>query len=171
MITIKGTSFTVGGSVTIGAYPCVVDSVNYPSTIYLSNQVICVIPAGSGIVSLVLTTSLEALVANIVQFSYIPPTVIAVSPATPLPTAGMILFTITGTSFGSASTGQITIAGANCPSHTTHTRHTHDTHTQHTTNKDSNWYFTHSSADCHFVLLLLLFFVLSFFLFLLFFSE
>ncbi len=110
-ITITGTQFTTGASITVGGNNCT--SVNVVS----STSITCVTPAGTTGAQTVAITLLDSSFASSVGgFSYSPtPTVTAVSPSSARVSGGSTL-TITGTGFLSGIVASV--GGVNCTTST-----------------------------------------------------
>jgi hypothetical protein len=101
LITVTGTNFGTGGSVTIGGFPAA-------SVWSTQSQIQCVLPAGQGS-NLPVVVSVEGLPSTVAgSFNYNPPVITSVSPACG-PTAGGATLTVTGTNFGTS--GMVTIGG------------------------------------------------------------
>lgn len=113
LITIDGYSFSTTGSVTIGGTAC---TVTVAPTTWSSNRIVCALAAGQG-TGLVVQVTTGGQKSNTTVFSYLPPTITGVTPASG-PTAGGFVITVLGSNFGlQASTYLVnTYSGTNVTS-------------------------------------------------------
>jgi len=111
-LTITGSNFGLSTpTVRIGTLLCPVVST---TTNVLPHEVVCTVPRGTGLnLAVTLTVAEQTSVANdAARFSYLPPQLSTVSPAVG-PTAGGIIITLSGSSFG--VTGYVFVGGVACP--------------------------------------------------------
>jgi len=106
-VTLIGTAFTAGATVSIGSTPCTSVSVDF------ANQITCVTPAhAAGIVDVIVTNPDAQTGTLFAGYTFIsPPTITAVSPASGT-TGGTTTITLTGTNFGTGAT--VTLGGSPC---------------------------------------------------------
>ena len=96
LLTLSGANFGTSGAVTIGAYAC---STTYPGASYSTNSIICQLPPGQG-AGLQVTVNVSSLLNTPTTFfSYNPPLISSVVPASG-PTAGGGVITVYGNNFG-----------------------------------------------------------------------
>lgn len=95
LITINGKNFGLSGTVSIGGQNAPVTSGGYSH-----NTITCTLPEGQGANLPVVVTS-AGRASNSAAFSYDPPAITGISPATG-PTAGGTLITLTGSNFGTS---------------------------------------------------------------------
>lgn len=111
-LTINGTDFVGGATVTIGGNPC-------PATVLSSTQIVCTTPAGSGTVDVIITNPDAQTVTATNAFTYYPaPLISSIAPSNG-PISGGTAVTITGTGFRNSSNGGflgVSIGGTNCTS-------------------------------------------------------
>jgi hypothetical protein len=111
LITLVGANFGLSGIVTIGGVECLWTG---SSGSWSHTQVLCTLPVGSGSGLPIVLTVASQTVTFSPTFSYVAPSISAISPTTGSTVGGTIV-TVTGSSFG-ADTGSriITIGGASC---------------------------------------------------------
>jgi hypothetical protein len=95
LITLTGSNFGTSGTVSIGGQDAPVTSGGYSHT-----TITCTLPPGQGANLPVVVTSANRS-SNSVPFSYNPPAITGISPATG-PTSGGTLITLTGSNFGTS---------------------------------------------------------------------
>lgn len=95
LITLTGKNFGFSGSVSVGTLNAPVTSGGYSHT-----RIICTLPEGQGANLPVVVTSAQRS-SNSVSFSYTPPAITGITPASG-PTAGGSLITLTGSNFGTS---------------------------------------------------------------------
>jgi hypothetical protein len=112
LLTITGSSFFSSGNVTIGGSALCQFGGSFLNTFWSHTQIVCSVPAGEGTNLNVQITTFMGLTNSPRSFSYNAPSILNVLP-TSGPTAGAVLLTINGTSFG--LTGSVTVGNSPCP--------------------------------------------------------
>ena len=103
-LVISGANFGTTGKVMFGTQPCAIQS-------YADSKIECELPAGQG-KELAIVVQYPGINSNAAKFSYLPPQITSINPASG-PAAGGTLLTVSGTSFGLK--GSVTVGGKACP--------------------------------------------------------
>ncbi|QDK77941.1 T9SS type A sorting domain-containing protein [Spirosoma sp. KCTC 42546] len=103
-MTLMGTSLGTSGTVTIGGVPA-----QLVSGQWLHSQVECLIPPGQGMNLPVVLIRADGKTTNSLNFSYTPPTITVITPASG-PTTGGTTLTLMGSNFG-LQAASVTVGG------------------------------------------------------------